>query len=140
MPFGNISELVKLGALSVEGDWDNTPGFIRYRFGYFVRIDVEGIFFNVDEHRCRTKERNLFRRGDEGKIRDNNFISGSDTLGKKTEKLRHRGAGEATEDVVLRARVEALLRETADLAARATPAVEEDAEGPGEEQSQQLTR
>jgi len=57
---------------------------------------------------------------------------------KKAGRFRHRGSGEVTEDAAFRERVESLLRETAELAARAAPSVEEIAEGTGEEQSDQL--
>ena len=57
---------------------------------------------------------------------------------KKAGPLRHRGSGETAEDAAFRDQVEALLRETVELAARPAPPVQEVAEGAGEEQGNQL--
>jgi hypothetical protein len=57
---------------------------------------------------------------------------------KKAGRLRHRGSIGAVESAALREGAEALLSEAAELAAGASPAVEEEAEGPGQEQGNQL--
>jgi hypothetical protein len=58
---------------------------------------------------------------------------------KKAGRLRHRGANGATEGAALREGAEALLSEAAELAAGASPTVEEETEGPGQEQGNQLS-
>jgi hypothetical protein len=60
------------------------------------------------------------------------------TVLKKADRLRHRRPGEAASGTDLQEGVQALLSEAEKLAAGPTPSVEEQAEGNGQEQGQQL--
>ena len=57
---------------------------------------------------------------------------------KKAGRLRHRGSNGGAESAALREGAEALLSEATELAAGTPPAVEEETEGPGQEQGNQL--
>jgi CRP-like cAMP-binding protein len=63
---------------------------------------------------------------------------GAMTVLKKADRLRHRRPGEAASETDLQEGVQALLSEAEKLAAGPTPSVEEQAEGNGQEQGQQL--
>jgi len=74
---------------------NDRPGSGRDLLLDFLRIDVEGVGFNIDKNGDGLQQRNDLCRGDEGERRRDDLVSGTDSAGAQRQKQCVRAAGDA---------------------------------------------